>query len=323
MSGYIKTKLLFEYKQGQLIGLGFGDIVHSDAEIVIISAFRTNEFVPNSAIGSINALLEKYTHIKLRNYIDDELKNNGYKLIDFSSLKLSFKKLLIIDMGDPELDDSIAIGLESGYILNNIRRGLDKAKIELSRYNSYFTIDITALGTRFGGIRRKECFDLLINWASDLFNSTAKISLLRFIAYDLDTFVDFFESVYRLQKIKPENEITFSTVHNFDNLLQFKPELTSALRDLDEHPRGVIITCRTIIETIVKKRLANNTIRLSDGIALLKNYCPPNIYNYLTTCRILGNFSNHDPNFIPTRRDAEGILILTIRIVEWHFSFDS
>ncbi|MBK6827118.1 MAG: hypothetical protein IPG86_09675 [Chitinophagaceae bacterium] len=323
MPGYIKTKLLFEYKQGQLIGLGFGDIVHSDADIVILSAFRTNNFTPNSAIGSINTFLEKHTSIRLENYIDYELKENGFKFIDISFQNLSFKKLLIIDMGEPDQNDIIPLGSESGLILNNIKNGLEKAKIQLAKSTSPFTIDITALGTQYGGLHRKECFDLLINWASDLFNLTSKITLLRFIAYELDTFVDFFESVFRLQKIKPENELTFSTVHNIDNLLQFKPELTSALRDLDKHPRGVIITCRTIIETIVKKRLSNNTIKLSDGIALLKNYCPPNIYSYLTTCRILGNFSNHDPNFIPTRRDAEGILILTLRIVEWHFSFES
>ncbi|MBK9320951.1 MAG: hypothetical protein IPM91_20600 [Bacteroidetes bacterium] len=128
MPGYIKTKLLFEYKQGQLIGLGFGDIVHSDADIVILSAFRTNNFTPNSAIGSINTFLEKHTSIRLENYIDYELKENGFKFIDISFQNLSFKKLLIIDMGEPDQNDIIPLGSESGLILNNIKNGLEKPK---------------------------------------------------------------------------------------------------------------------------------------------------------------------------------------------------
>jgi hypothetical protein len=181
-----------------------------------------------------------------------------------------------------------------------------------------FTIDVTALGTKYGGIRRKESFDLLINWASDLFQYNKKVSLLRFIAYDLDTFVDFYESIYRLQKVRPEDELIFSATYNLENFEQFKGEINSALRSLDDNPRGVIITCRSIIEMIVKSVTKQPLIKLADGIHSLKDNVPPNIFSYLTTCRVIGNFSNHDPNFQPTRRDAEGILLLTLRIVEWH-----
>jgi hypothetical protein len=319
MSDFIKTKLLFEYKPGQLIGLGFGNIVNSDADLLIISAFETSTFVSQSSIGSLNKFLKETTKSNLEKLVNEELKN-GCQLIDLSSKNLRFKKILVISMGEEKHFNSQNREIVTDQIMNSIKKGLAKARILLSKESSSFTIDITALGTTYGGLRRKECFDMLINWATDLFTSTSKVSLLRFIAYDLDTFVDFFESAFRLQKIKPENELSFSA--NYDSLLssQFKGEINSALRSLDDNPRGVIITCRSIIESIVKSRISDSSVTLVEGIFLLKQSTPPSIYSYLTTCRLLGNFSNHDPNFIPTRRDAEGILLLTLRIVEWHLS---
>lgn len=331
MSDFIKTKLLFEHRPGQLIGLGFGNIINSDADILIISAFETPSYVSKSSIGSLSEFLWSENKINLKELINEEFINQGFQLIDLTSQNLRFKKILVISMGEPKYINSENIELFADQIMNNLKRGLDKARISLSKESSSFTIDITALGTRYGGLRRKESFDMLINWATDLFKSTSKVSLLRFIAFDLDTFVDFFESIYRLQKIKPENELAFSANYNIENFSQFKTEINSALRDLDENPRGVIRTCRSIIEIIVKTRISDSEkivktkisdpdIKLIDAIFSIKEKCPPTIYSYLYTCRILGNFSQHNYKFIPTRRDAEGILLLTLRIVEWHLA---
>ncbi|HKO79387.1 MAG TPA: DUF4145 domain-containing protein [Chitinophagaceae bacterium] len=320
MPDIIKTKLLFEYKSGQLIGLGFGNIINSEADILVLSAFDVPSFDENSTIGVLNELLKVNGSTELRDLIGEQFGNVGYQMIDLSSSNFSFKKILLVCMGKREyfkLDDK---GKLADLVINNLRNGLEKARLILSRELSPFTIDITALGTRYGGVRRKESFDMLINWATDLFNSTTKGTFLRFVAYDLDTFVDFFESVHRLQKIKASNELTFSAHYDTEHFSIYKVEISSALKNLDENPRGVIITCRLIIESIVKARLKNSSIKLADGIAALKDSTPPNIFSYLTTCRLLGNFSNHDPEFVPTRRDAEGILLLTLRIVEWHLS---
>lgn len=320
MSSLINTKLLFEYKVGHLIGLGFGDIINSNADLLVVSAFDIPSFTPNSSIGSLNELLKKNSLASIEETINESFGKEGFQLFDYSESSLPFKKILLVCMGSRQSFKTESAESLAGIVLNNLKQNLEKARILLSKEKSAFTVDITALGTRYGGLRRKESFDMLINWAADLFSSTNKVTLLRYVAYDLDTFVDFFESIYRLQKMKPENELIFSATYDVDNLSVYKGDIKSALRNLDENPKGVIITCRSIIESIVKTRVNDTTIRLVDGIKLLKETCPPNIYSYLTTCRILGNFSNHDTNFIPTRRDAEGILLLTLRIVEWHVS---
>ena len=320
MTEFIKTKLLFEYKKGQMIGLGFGNIINSDADVLILSAFSEPSFTPNSTIGALNEYLIKKSNINLSELIDDELQRKGYQVIDLSSRGLSLKKILLVNMGSRDLFRTSNKEDLAELVLNSLKQGLEKAGNFLSGDGNLFTLDVTALGTKYGGVKRKECFDMLINWATDLFASTKNITFLRFVSFDLDTFVDFFESIYRLKKIKPEQELTFSADYDIDKYSSFKQEISSALRNLDENPRGVIITCRSIIETIVKFRVKDNTVKLADGISLLKGATPPSIYSYLTTCRLLGNFSNHDPDFIPTRRDAEGILLLTLRIVEWHLA---
>lgn len=322
MSDFIKTKLLFEYKPGQIIGLGFGNIVNSDADIVIASAFDIPAFTSNSSIGALTQFLKQNTGIEIDKMLAKDFGKAGYQIIDLSAYSLQFKKILLLCMGGREVSELNDQDLLSDLVINNLKKGLSKARILLEKETAQFTIDITAIGTRYGGIRKKECFDLLMNWATDLFNHCPNISLLRFISYDLDTFVDFFESTYRLQKINPENELTFSANYDSDKFTQFRSEIKTALKSLDDNPRSVIITCRTIIEIIVKSKIKNTSIKLADGILLLKDISPPNIYSYLTTCRLLGNFSNHDPNFIPTRRDAEGILLLTLRIVEWHLAME-
>jgi len=320
MLDFIKTKLLFEYKEGQLIGLGFGNIIRSDADIIIVSAFENVTFVQNSSIGALNSILLETADINLQELITDELIIQGFQNIDLSFKNLSFKRILIISMGKPIPLYNDNLELYTDQIINNLKKNLNKARIYLSKEVSSFTIDITALGTKYGGLRRKESFDMLINWATDLFNTTEKVNLLRFVAFDLDTFVDYFESTFRLQTLKPESNLSFTANIDTESFTQFKRDINSALRSLDDNPRGVIITCRSIIESIIKSRIANTHVKLSEGILMLKTKIPPSIYSYLTTCRLLGNFSNHDPNFIPTRRDAEGILLLTLRIVEWHLT---
>ncbi len=319
MANPIQTKLLFEYKKGQLLGLGFGNIVNSDADIICISAFDKPSFKLNSSIGELNEYL-----VKNFNYSIEEKLNNGLK--PGTSILLTIpntdkkKKVLVLCMGLRSLAKENDKDYLASHVLNSLKVALEKAKILLLNEPDKFSIDVTALGTKYGGIRRKESFDLLINWASDLFQYNKKVSLLRFIAYDLDTFIDFYESIYRLQKIRPEDELIFSATYNLENFEHFKGDINTALRSLDDNPRGVIITCRSIIEMIVKTITNQPFIKLADGIHILKESIPPNVFSYLTTCRVIGNFSNHDPNFQPTRRDAEGILLLTFRIVEWHLA---
>lgn len=319
MPDLIQTKLLFEYKKGQLLGLGFGNIVNSDADIICISAFDEPSFKPNSAIGELNEYLAKHFKYSIEEKVNNELKPGTSILLTIPNTD-SKKKVMVVCMGQRSLVRNKDKDYLATHVLNSLKVALEKAKILLLNEPDKFSIDVTALGTKYGGIRRKESFDLLINWASDLFQYNKKVSLLRFIAYDLDTFVDFYESIYRLQKVRPEDELIFSATYNLENFDQFKGDINSALRSLDDNPRGVIITCRSIIEMIVKTITNQPLMKLADGIHSLKDSVPPNIFSYLTTCRVIGNFSNHDPNFQPTRRDAEGILLLTLRIVEWHLA---
>lgn len=99
MKDFIRTKQLYEYKKGQLIGLGFGNIVQSDADIVCISAFDKPSFAATSSIGLINELLKAKANINLEQIIDAQFKSDGFQLFDFTSNNLSFKKILLISMG--------------------------------------------------------------------------------------------------------------------------------------------------------------------------------------------------------------------------------
>jgi hypothetical protein len=318
MSSFIQSKLLYEYKPAQLIGLGYGSIVHSDADLLVLSAFCRPSFVSNSTIGAVNDYLKATRAISLEEKLKPEFVNEGLQLIDLMDENLNFKKILVLSMGKRELLKMEDKSHLADIVINNLKIGLQRAKAILSKEPLLNTIDVTALGTMYGGVRRKESFDLLINWATDLFDDVSNVSLVRYVAYDLDTFVDFFESIYRLKKFKPENEIGFSISYNLEGLAAFKAEMIAGFKNLDNDPRSVIVSCRSIIESIVKIRIGNPSIRLVEGIDQLKEVIPPSIYNYLTVCRLLGNVSVHDFGFAPTRRDAEGILILTLRVIEWH-----
>ena len=66
MLEFIKTKLLFEYKPGQLIGLGFGNIVNSDADLIVVSALENFKFVLKSSVGSLNNFLIESAQVNLQ-----------------------------------------------------------------------------------------------------------------------------------------------------------------------------------------------------------------------------------------------------------------
>jgi hypothetical protein len=202
MSSFIQTKLLYEYKPAQLIGLGFGSIVHSDADLLVLSAFSRPSFASNSTIGAVNDYLKATSAISLEEKLKPEFVNEGLQLIDLMGENLNFKKILVISMGKRDLFKMEDKSQLADIVINNLKIGLQKAKTILSKEPLLNTIDVTAFGTTYGGVRRKESFDLLTNWATDLFDDVYKVSLVRYIAYDLDTFVDFFESIYRLKKFK-------------------------------------------------------------------------------------------------------------------------
>lgn len=49
----IRTKLLYEPRDGHLLSLGFGNVASSQADVVCISAYNDEYFTPTSAIGAI------------------------------------------------------------------------------------------------------------------------------------------------------------------------------------------------------------------------------------------------------------------------------
>ena len=157
-----------------------------------------------------------------------------------------------------------------------------------------------------------------MSWSVDVLDRAITLQTVRFIAFDIDTFIDFYESLFNRQQVQRIERRQFTEIE-FREFGEHADQVSAALSSLQNDPRSVITICRNIIERIAKYHSPVPYLKLYEVINSLKDRVPGSIYSYLTTCRILGNFANHDfQDFYPSRRDAEAVLLLTVRIVEWH-----
>jgi hypothetical protein len=182
-------------------------------------------------------------------------------------------------------------------------------------------IDAAALGTQYGGVHRRRAFDLTTAWALDLFKVCPRVNHVRLVAFSLDTFVDFFEALYRL-KNWTGNELVFGESVDWNQYGAFRNDVTTAAKILDENPKQVLVICRTVVESVIRllcqQCLHRTPSLLFEDIKQLHDgrFLPEHINSFFHTCRVVGNFANHT-EFNPSRRDAEAVMLLTLRIVEW------
>lgn len=318
MGELIHTKLMVEVRPGKILSLGFGDIALSRADLVCVSSFRDSEFVPNSSIGAIDRALGNGV---LAHALDHATTpDEPCTLLDVSNASSNFKNILVIWMG------TFDQFLERGSTDDFIQIGLHAALSKIRKLEAPAQIDIAALGSHYGGLHRQRIFDHLVAWASDLFEQCPSVSHLRLVAYDLDTFVDFFEALHRM-KGWAAKQMSFGSQSDFRNCGMFEREVTSAAQLLEQNPKQVLVICRTIVEQVInclcKEKSGQLPVNLFVGTKELydRKVLPPHINSFLHTCRVVGNFAVHpdawDGEFDPTRRDAEAVMLLTLRVVEW------
>lgn len=323
MSELIHTKLVVEVDPAKFLSLGFGDIANSEADVVCVSSFRESAFVPNSSIGAVaRALNAKQislpTLLRYESNPEDGQPFGACTLLDLLPYGTLFKKLLVVWMGNYEeylargsAETAIQMGLQSAV-----------AQIRTLPHSQSSQVDITALGSRYGGLHRRRAFDLVTSWAMQVFRECPHVNHLRLVAYDLDTFVDFFEALYRL-KSWTGRELVFGEAINCHRYGNFEADITTAIKILDQNPKQVLVICRTIVESVVgrlcQERLGRKPTGLFEDTKDLKGrgFLPESINSFFHTCRVLGNFANHGQEFQPSRRDAEAVMLLTLRIIEW------
>lgn len=207
-----------------------------------------------------------------------------------------------------------------------IRFGLMGALGKLRTLGSPVQVDVTALGSQYGGLHRRRIFDLLVSWGTDLFIQCPSVNHLRLVSYDLDTFVDFYEALHRIKSLRGKEIATVGNV-TYGTYGAFQQEITSAAQLLDQNPKQVLVICRMIVEQVINRlcdeKLQTRQAKLVDNIKALNDHkhLPPQINSFLHTCRVVGNFAVHPDSgsdqFSPSRRDAEAVMMLTLRIVEW------
>lgn len=318
MNDLIHTKLIVEVYPAKFLSLGFGNIAQSQADVVCISSFRKTGFTTNSAIGAISRALGPGV---LRRQLDvAEQTNEPCSLVDLRDLRTPFKQLLVVWMG------TVKQFLQHDNAEEFVRFGLLGALSKLRTFETPTQIDITALGSQYGGLNRRHVFDLLVSWAAELFNQCPTVNHLRLVSYDLDTFVDFYEALHRLKNMKGK-EIGLVCALDYGTYGTFSQEITSAAQLLDQNPKQVLVICRMIVEQVIyrlcEERLPERHPKLVENIKALYDHkhLPPQINSFLHTCRVVGNFAVHPSSngeqFNPSRRDAEAVMLLTLRIVEW------
>lgn len=314
MSEMIHTKLLVEAQTAKFLSLGYGDISRSEADIVCVSHFRNSWFTPNSSIGAVDRALGEGVLARLLE--DAERASGNCALVDLRERGTPFKHLLVVWMGTWEE------WVQRQSAEEAIRFGLQAALSKLRKLEAPVQIDITALGTQYGGLQRRRIFDLLVSWGADLFNHCPAVSHLRMVAYDLDTFVDFFEALHRLKHLAGR-ELVFGEAIDCRRYGRFEADLATAIGILDQNPKQVLVICRTIVEAAIWRLCQEKLGRKPTGLfedtkdLYARGFLPENINSFLHTCRVLGNFANHEGAFQPSRRDAEAVMLLTLRIVEW------
>jgi hypothetical protein len=309
----IKTKMLYEPKQGHLLSLGFGNVVRSEADVIYLSAFNNDAFTRTSAIGALADVIG-YEQM-LRFWPDDDISAGGCKFVDLQGYGLGFKYLMLISMGCHRSDGILQTA-------NLIQKGLQLSSAHLRSLTSDLQVDVVALGTQFGQLDRRHCFDILTQWTEGIFVTASNVQHLRFVAYDLDTFVDFYDALHR-QKNLVQQELSLDTQIALKQYGAFDRDVQTALKTLSINPLQVIVICRTIAEKVARQLYVRHfkvsCPTLFEAINTLheSKHLPGSIFSYLHTCRVLGNFSNHASDFDPSPKDAQGVMFLTLRIVEW------
>lgn len=328
MSELIHTKLLVEVEPAKFLSLGFGDIANSEADVVCVSAFRESPLLRNSAIGAVaRALRANQASLSalLQNDANpgDARSFGGCTLVDLLPYGTLFKKLLVVWMGHYE--EYMAHGSSETAIQMGLQSTVTQIRTLPNSQSSQ--IDITALGSRYGGLHRRRVFDLVTSWAMQVFRECPHVNHLRLVAYDLDTFVDFFEALYRL-KSWTGSQLVFGEAIDCRRYGNFETDIATALKILDQNPKQVLVISRTIVESVVgrlcQSRLGRKQTSLFEDTRELKarGFLPESINSFLHTCRVLGNFANHGQKFQPSRRDAEAVMLLTLRIIEWFLGGD-
>lgn len=316
---HIRTKLVREIKPGKFIALGYGDISSSELQVVVISSFLERHFTPDSAIGSIDSKLGR--EFLFNNWPTDKQPGDTIVLFPHQS-GINFKYLIILFTGyfEPRRLDDLNGGIDTWLPI-----GLSNVSANIGNLGSVNSIDVTALGTQYGGIERQKAFGIISEWALRLFEIVPSVNLIRMTANDIDTFVDFFESLYKLPDWQSSNSLGESISSLLSaNLGHFANDVKTVLDSLRNNPPAAISWCRTIIERVVKeiyaqakKQYPGNLSGAIDGLKSIVTF-PPQFHAYLDVVRRLGNFTIHsDDLFEPSEKDAEIILSLTLRIIDY------
>src|ERR1051325_862663 len=268
----IRTKILFNITSSQFLGLGFGSISDSTADAVCVSAFSERRFAANSAIGAIDRLFAQGALSQIWKTADR--RPGSCSLIEISKLPTRLGALprmhylLIISMGEY---DSF---LGGDNVSTLIQTGLCRAT-ELLRDRPEITqLDLTALATQYGGLAKRQVFDLVAGWTQKVFQFAPTLNAVRFVANDVDTFIELFETICRLQNWSGKDlRFTDSPEGNNAQILQralreieitptaitleayeaLRKDIHSAMRLLDQNPTAVLLLCRAVVEAIDRK----------------------------------------------------------------------
>lgn len=312
----IETKLLHEIQPGKFLSLGFGDISCSEADIVCVSAFAERGFAANSAVGAVSRKIGQ--GIIEGMWGQEDHRGGVASLLETRQTReVHFRFVLLVGMGP--YGETVRA---AGTALNYLKMGLQKATTTLGGVGPNLQLDVSAMGVQYGYLDRRKSFDMLSEWASALFTSCPNVAHVRFVAYELDAFVDFFEALYRLKQWSQTNA-GFSTPIDTSTYRDFRADLDVAVSAMGTNPKQVLVVCRTIVETVVRRlverHLKRTPLALFSDINELrdKQVMPGFIHSYLHTCRVVGNFANH-ANFAASPKDAQAAMFLTLRVVEWY-----
>lgn len=235
---------------------------------------------------------------------------------------VQFKKLFVIFMNYVEMGKRYSDSLNQNTWLS---MGLRKVQTLLQQ-EGVKRVDITALGAQYGGLRRKDALDLTFQWTIRLFSESPQVDLIRVTTTDFDTFIDFFEALCEMpawRSSPPLRENLIKAEVNVDTVFEKDLESIQGLLEQGNYA-PVISMCRTMIEKKVKSiykslgwQYPGKLFNAIEGLRS-KGVLPVQIDAYFDVVRKLGNFTVHaDPTFVPTRRDTELVLYLTLGVIEW------
>lgn len=314
----ISTKLVYEIRKGKFLSLAVGDIRYSEADVVVVSTFTKASLVRNSAIGAVNEHFRSVVNSgSINSLLSRSFGGGSAELIDMRKYNLGFKRLLVIGMGGLEL---LKYGVRDANLIltENIRNGLKRSLKILSELKEDIQLDAAILGTQYGDVKSRNAFDILSDWSTRLLK-IKNIKGVRFVAFDIDVYTDFFEALYRMKNFDPDDRVNLTDKHRKEGFGGFDTDVNAARESIVKNPTNTFLLCRRIIEQIAFRicpQPAHST--LNDAISRIRDQVPPHIHTYFNTCRILGNHANHTQAFKPSPKDSEIILELTLRIVIWY-----